>query len=490
MKFRLTTFIALTFIVGLGNGIPSLAQSDLYNFQLAFTGGKESENWPGTSLLKDTLNSIILARCADGATLAQLQSLGIDNLTHRLDTMTTRHLIRPSESGYIAAMPVIIGWKREFVDSVVNSRTRMFIPAIDSIIVVLQSSPAIPHEQIFHVLWSRVMDDNWSDAWQCAFHDENGPTNATWIMYPWHPFAVGTNKIQTVGDGLLYLTWGPKCSDHLSTLSNLLYEINLAAWKKEITDTQAVDTLKRLGLLDDNSLFTPFYSSGNDRVDSVLQQLSEQYIHTVANAYDYHAIGARLGINENDLFLILLHETAYAILQYCDSIGTIPAPSILWGTGDPNQIAQLVSMIRGNPPSAEDEATALFMRNNWHGSPEVVHKFRKLLADDPENRRITLFLGFSLYDVRDYDGAIPVFQKLEDLTAEDESARPLHDWSIIWAGHVYDAMGLRDKAIEEYRRVLETPDTVSTYQFGQYGIGPINARAWAKDRIQEPFRVK
>ena len=80
MKTRIITLIALTIIIGFSDSMTCLAQGKLYDYRLIFSGGKKRKNWPGTSLLKDTLNSIILVRCADGATLKELQSLGMEDL--------------------------------------------------------------------------------------------------------------------------------------------------------------------------------------------------------------------------------------------------------------------------------------------------------------------------------------------------------------------------------------------------------------------------
>ena len=62
----------------------------------------------------------------------------------------------------------------------------------------------------------------------------------------------------------------------------------------------------------------------------------------------------------------------------------------------------------------------------------------------------------------------------------------MRDWGRIWSAQMYDLLGERDQALELYRIVASSGDT-QQMQFGQYNIGPVTARDWAKQRLESPF---
>jgi tetratricopeptide (TPR) repeat protein len=206
----------------------------------------------------------------------------------------------------------------------------------------------------------------------------------------------------------------------------------------------------------------------------------------VSKAYDYDALGHSLHIPSGELFVILLHETVYGVFEDLSRAGKLRFPPALTSQGERKECVQLVSLRLGERPRADDEAMFLFMRSGWRGNKQTVEKFRQVLDKNPNNRDALLYLGMSLYQVQDYREAIRVFERLNRLTEHD--GRPsAHDWSHIWIGHMYDLLGERDKALEQYRMALASRDSKSTMMYGQYGIGPVNAKIWAQQRIQTPF---
>jgi hypothetical protein len=62
----------------------------------------------------------------------------------------------------------------------------------------------------------------------------------------------------------------------------------------------------------------------------------------------------------------------------------------------------------------------------------------------------------------------------------------MKDWGRIWAAHMHDLLGEREQALAIYREVAKSEDT-SQMMFGQYDLGPIAARDWAKERLDTPF---
>ena len=64
-----------------------------------------------------------------------------------------------------------------------------------------------------------------------------------------------------------------------------------------------------------------------------------------------------------------------------------------------------------------------------------------------------------------------------------------YDWARIWIGHVHDVRGDRAAALAAYREVLERSRDSGRLTMSQYGIGPVTAKEWARQRLDTPFRL-
>jgi tetratricopeptide (TPR) repeat protein len=167
--------------------------------------------------------------------------------------------------------------------------------------------------------------------------------------------------------------------------------------------------------------------------------------------------------------------------------GRLDVPQLLLGGGERRDAVRLVSVVLDQPPRPADEAVALYMRNGWHGSPEVVEALRRALRAQPDDLETLWYLGLSLYDVGQHRQALRVFQGLADATRGDTAQALKHDWARVWAGHALDALGERERALTFYQSVLDSPAGSEPLQMGQYGIGPISATDWARRRLETPF---
>ena len=88
-----------------------------------------------------------------------------------------------------------------------------------------------------------------------------------------------------------------------------------------------------------------------------------------------------------------------------------------------------------------------------------------------------------------FEDAVGAFEWVTAAARRDSSAQLLYDWSRIWVGHAYDALGQRPRALAIYREVARTGDPSGEMSMDQYRIGPVTARAWAQQRLESPFRV-
>jgi len=396
------------------------------------------------------------------------------------------NVIAVAEGTCRPAFPVIIDRDREMLAEIVDATAAELTPLVETIVARLEDELGDRQDMLFHVLWSRVIDEIWAEAWQLAFPGEALPA-VIWIVHPEHPYAVGTNYETTPGHGILAMTWSHHFSEHLSDFDDANYELHQAAWGQEIEDPEVRSELTDHGVLDPEGGSRLFTFPPGERLDSVFEEMVGEYAAAASEAYDWEALGQGFGIHPGDAFVVILHETAYAVFEDLHGAGRLDVPAVLLGGGDKRAAVRLVSVALGEPPGPLDEAMALYMKAGWHGSEEAVAKLREALADDPDNVEILWYLGLSLYDLERYSEAIHVLERLVAARENDPAERLRHDWARIWIGHVYDVTGDRDRAVSFYRSVLDSEGASRPLQMAQYGIGPVTAKEWARQRLEVPF---
>ena len=95
-----------------------------------------------------------------------------------------------------------------------------------------------------------------------------------------------------------------------------------------------------------------------------------------------------------------------------------------------------------------------------------------------------LRIGFALYDVEDYEQALPVFERMVQAAVAEESPT----WEavgVIWQGHMLDLLGRREEAIERYGRVAAM-NVEETTHHNSYGMG-YSPSQYAGERTATPF---
>jgi len=451
-----------------------------------FSGG-DASRVPRLRLLQDSVNLRLARACVVGEDLSALLPLGGSNLPARLDTLAAGRVIRVGGGRCGPGFPVFLGARRRALSREADAAAARLAPFVDSLAARVDSLAGDRHDLAFHLLWSRVVDEAWDAAWRRAFPRDTMPA-VTWLALPERRFAVGTNYEQTVGDGDLALTWAPRFSEHLGPLADRAYELTLLAWQRPVTDDSARALLARYGILDSLGGSRLFAYPRGGTLDSALDALSREYGDRAAAAVDWAEAGRRFDTDPRDLFVILLHEIAYGEFERLADAGRLREPALL-ATGSPRADAvRLVSLVTGRPLRPADEAMAAYARNDWHGSPEVVRRLRLALAAEPGDVETRWTLGLGLYDVGRYAEAAAEFRRVEAEARRDPTVRLRADWSRLWIGHCYDALGQRARALAIYREVARTGDASTTMMMSQYGIGPITARAWAQLRLKAPFR--
>jgi len=462
---------------------------DIYKSASYFTGGFSKKAYPKMRLLKDELNNKIANMCISGATIGDLKKLNIEDLSHRLNILTEGNVLISTDQKYRLSFPVIVGEKRKAMADIVTKAAEELSPFVELMINKLKKELKENENILFHILWSRIIDEVWFDAFNLSFPEEK-PPKVIWVVYPEHPFAVGTNYNSLPGHGNLALTWSNNFTEHLTAFDELRFELHQAAWDKEITNIQTKEKMKEFGVFDVNDRFSVFSYKRGDKLDQILVYLTKEYASKVSKIYDYRALSEKFDGPYDELFVIVLHETAYAVFERLYESGKLQIPEILLHEDNKKNSIQLASLELEQPPSLTDEAMALFMKSGWHGNEEVIKKFREVLNETPDNLEVLLYLGLSLYDIKRYSESIDIFKRLMNLTENKKNELIKYDWSQIWIGHIYDVLGEREKALSCYRNVLNSKHESGNLMMGQYNIGPITAKDWAEKRIKEPFTRK
>lgn len=454
---------------------------------MAYSGGVLTAGLPRTSLLDDPVHRAILNACVSGASLADLTRLEIDSLEERIDRLCEGRVLACEDSVFRPRFPFFTGTDRARLDSTAAAYADGLVEPVSDLLEQIRLSGDVPPGSEFHVLWSLIIDQTWYATWERLYPGTEGPPQVIWIADPPHDYSVGTNHWQLPGGSMASATWGPRCDEHLRLLMPLRLELLRAAWDMPRDHAAGETTLRRYGFLDADGAYSGVTYRDSTAFADRLSVWREVYSDAVAGITDIEAAAAILGVPVGQAFVILLHETPYVLFQRLAEAGVLEFPMTL-ATGEPvDQIADLVSVRLVRRPLPEDIAMAVLMANGWHGSEEVIPLFRQVLATDPQNLQIRLFLAMSLYDLERYDEAVAEFEDLSRRVADDPDAKRLYDWSRVWLGHVYDAKGERARAIEWYQAVVNDGSAESEMSFRQYRIGKTDAVSWAQERLSTPF---
>ena len=469
-------------------GGSTVVPPDLREAAMSFSSGGDASRVPRLRLLRDSVNNLLARQCVAGADLRELEQLGVSDLGTRLDTLAAGRVIRLDGERCEPGFPVFLGARRRALAHEADAAAERLAPFVESLAVRIDSLVGTRRDIGFHLLWSRVMDVAWDGAGRRAFPRDSLPV-VTWLVVPESRLAVGTNYSQAIGDGSLAVTWAPRFQEHLEPLADLDLELSKLAWRLPLTDDSARATLAGLGLLDTAGVTRLFDYPSDGPLDSALDEMARAYGRRAASAADWDEVGARFATDPRDLFVILLHEIAYAIYERLADAGRLDVPRVLTEGSPRTDAARLVSLAFGRPPRPGDEALAAWARHGYKGSPDIVRQFSFAVATSPNDARLLLHLGTSLYDIRRYGEAVGAFQRAAAAARGDSSVRILYDWSRLWTGHCYDALGQRPRAVAIYREVARTGEASEQMMMGQYRIGPIAARAWAQQRLESPFRA-
>jgi hypothetical protein len=344
--FRLLTFLLLL--------IPAVlsAQADYWANLVYFSGCPVNHIPKGITIPdKDNTSRAILNAIIGGVTYAQLKKKFPDSLDVKLDKLAEKNVIARNGERFSLLIPVLTGEKRELLRKMIRERLAASNRSIDSLVKPLQSAFADNPEMIFHILWSRVMDDCWWDLYNATFQTDKGPPSIAMLVYPPHPWQCGTNSDYTKENDMFALSWSYNIFDEFFSVPSTRSFFDLA--QKKPVDGKDLAFFKKYGLADEQGRSLIFTYRVNDATDRLCDSLKKIYIRQVKGLFDYNALGKKFGYAPDDFFIVTSHEIAYELIGMLAEKNRIYIPITL--KSNPERSFRYLVSIRYFTPSPSGE---------------------------------------------------------------------------------------------------------------------------------------
>lgn len=343
-------YLLLALFILCTSGNLSEAQStDYLMHATGFSSGRTDHLTRAMDLLyKDSTTKAIGNLCAGGASLESLKGAGIDSIEERVSRLVGAGALILRDGKYHLPCIAIVGEKRDLMRRITAERAEEALPRIEPILRRLEEALKERPEFLFHVFWSRLIDETFWMLWDQEFPDDVGPPAMTYLIYPDHPCQMGTNYNSAPGHSEIAITWSFGCYRHMEPIMQGRSDLYSALSGGRVPDSLA-GRLKRYGCLDDTMGPRILSYRKGDSLNFLLQELKREFVAALHGIYDYRALGDTFGIPYDDLYIILAHETAYSIFEKLDESGKLAFPAVL-RTGEPEQECyRLTSIVIGGP---------------------------------------------------------------------------------------------------------------------------------------------
>jgi peptidyl-prolyl cis-trans isomerase A (cyclophilin A) len=320
---------------------------------LYFSGEQAGFPVPDYRLAEDPTNRFIIGAALTGITMEDLQRRGIDDAAQRVETLVRGRFLILVGSTCRLPFPVISGEPRQALKALVEARVAPVVPRVAAMLDRLAQAAGGRRDVLFHLVWSRVMDKFWWKAWQATRPGKTGATpRVAWAIRPPHPYQVGTNYDQLPGKAEIAVTWGRGATAHIKPIMNSAADLERMARGIAPADPGSVEALSRAGCLDGAGRLRALAYREGGALDKLTRKLARDYAAAVATLYEYDALAPQFAMAPGQFFVVVHHETAYAIYDALIAQGRLPFPSALRDAGDPAACAQLVSLQLDKRPPA------------------------------------------------------------------------------------------------------------------------------------------
>ncbi len=314
-------------------------------------GGAGSAFWDA---LLTPANNGVLNACLDGATLQELDALGISGARRRIGRLKHAGVVDKEGDEYRLAFPAIVGAKRTELQRIVEEAATTLLPAAKGMVAEVRPCLGGREEMLYHVLWSLVMDGQ--DAWHAAETAMEGQVatgdtstqNIGWLMYPEHPFAAGTNSygLGPSRVAITHSTSTPRPNDICQVIQNVnVFLRDAVRENKPVHDKWAIEKLEAYGLVDGAGNLQMYTIARGSEPDQILSKLGAQFGQTVMAHLDVSALAGSLDVDPGTAFVMAFHEVCWQLLQELAGEGSLDVPRIVKEAGvDRREAFRLVSV--------------------------------------------------------------------------------------------------------------------------------------------------
>jgi hypothetical protein len=250
--------------------------------QMSFFGGSRPNHIPRAIdfLTQDSTAKTIATACLPGATITDLQFLKLDSLDLYLSRLTRDSLLYLKDGRYYLTVPVFVGDKRERLRQVTYDASAKLVPVIDSMIPRLEKLLGDRREMLFHLLWSRVIDANWWPLYSAQFDGKGTPPSLAWVVYPAHPYFVGTNFWSMQDQDEMAITWANPCLSCPGPIQgNRLFIIGESPLSS-LSESQRLSLLER-GCIDSSGQPRVYAYCTDGDVDRLFDKFKEEYADAI-----------------------------------------------------------------------------------------------------------------------------------------------------------------------------------------------------------------
>jgi hypothetical protein len=303
--------------------------------------------------LHDPNNNSILIACLQGGSPEQLKGLGIPDLRDRLARLERGKVIKKVQGHYAFAFPAVIGDKREQLQRYVEQAAAKLVPLGEQIMTEIRPHLAGREEMMYHVLWSVILD---GPAWDTARAEmlkqvrsgDRSADNKGWVIYPPHPFRVGTN-FGGASSMPVRVTWSrytPSAGAIMGAVTGHLRQLLPAIkQKKAVVSAEARTALSQYGLVDEGGNVRLYTFTSGSEAAKLYTRLGEQFGREAMACVDMVKVTEILDAPPGAAFIIVQHELCWQLLQDLAEKRVLAVPAIVAKPGtDPKEAYQLVSL--------------------------------------------------------------------------------------------------------------------------------------------------
>ena len=301
------------------------AQTDYWQYLVYFSGCPINHIPKGITIPdRDPASRAILNAIIGGDSYNNLTEKFHDSLDTRLEKLIAGKVIERKGENFKLLIPVLTGKKRDELRTLIQQQVKRSGLTADTLVHALKQALPQHPEMVFHFLWSRIIDETWWNSYNATFHTDEGPPSIVFIVASPHPFQCGTNSDYSPRNDMFAMSWSCNLFDETFAVPSSKSFFSLAD-RKDVPGNDLV-FFRQHGLLDTNNQSQIFSYAVNDPLDLLCDSLKTVYIGMIRGLFDFRQLSTTFGIPANDLYLVVLHETAYELIGALDAKKSLLIP--------------------------------------------------------------------------------------------------------------------------------------------------------------------